>query len=554
MPLIIDPDLLLDSALDDGSEEVYINTTTKTIKLVQVGGLSTDGVTLKALYSFLKEQWKNDPNTKNLAAFPFPMTPITDESFELIDGWDFFNDASRYLIRTGGWTVRNTAGNVIAKWAGIIGLGSIESNDQLYYAQGSVITDVQLLGQVNQAVQILSDPNGDGLYGDGYDRTTSFTLYVREQGQVFGQASLSDIGVTTMDSIAYRFPISTSTDLKINTVDTGIKASGTGFPADVAPFSTMSITYYATPQAKAGLTGGSFNFGIVIDGGGETLQEVYNFVQYALRQNVNIDDDAGAGVTGKIASPLLRYVGDTLYTIPATNPDGGGTGVFIENFDAADQNSVFFVDNLGSERSFPFVATLTLSFNANLSGDASSEYWVYYTTLPVAARTGTDGNIAAAGTTFTSASASFVANDKDALISIATVGPGGGALVARIESVTNSTTVELDTAASFVGSAENWEIFGGDWGERGAVLVDDATPVTPVAWAGAIPGASVTRSYDFDANTQGNRIAPAEPAVTAVAIGLNTGQYVRATGTIARSKANAIALVAPLERNYANPV
>ena len=46
---------------------------------------------------------------------------------------------------------------------------------------------------------------------------------------------------------------------------------------------------------------------------------------------------------------------------------------------------------------------------------------------------------------------------------------------------------------------------------------------------------------------------PAVPAITAVAIGLSKGQYVRATGSIARSKANSIALVAPLERNYANP-
>jgi hypothetical protein len=474
--LIIDPDFLLDSAADDASEEVYINTTTKTIKLVKVGNLDDDGVTLKALYSFLKEQWKNDPNTKNLAAFPFPMTPITDESFELIDGWDFFNDASRYLIRTGGWTVRNVAGNVTQKWAGIIGLGSIEVDDQLYYYQGtgSAITNVQLLGQVNQAVQILSDPNGDGVYGDGFDYTGAFTIYVREQGQIFGQASLADIGVITMDSIAYRFPISTSSDLKINTVDTDIKDSGTGFPADEIPYDGMSISYFATPQSKGGLTGGSYNFGIVIDGNGQSLQEVYNFVQYALRQNADINDDTPSAITGKIADPLLRYVGDTLYTIPATNPDGGGTGVFIDNFSAQDANSIFFVDNTGAERSYPFVATLTLSFNANLVSDGAAEYWVYYTTTP-------DGD---------------------------------------------------------------------DWGEAAAILVDDAAAADMV---GVISGPSVTRDYDFDANVQGGRVPPAEPDVTAVAIGLTTGQYVRATGTIARSKSNAIALVAPLERNYANP-
>lgn len=476
MALITDPDNLNDGATDNGSTEVYINTSTKTIKLNTTGNLSTDGVTLKALYSFLKEEWKNDPQTKNLPAFPFPMVPITDESFEFVDGWDFVADASRYLIRTGGWTVRNTSGNVIAKWAGIIGLGSIESNDQLYFYQGSgsTITNFQLTGQVNQAVKILEDPNGDGSYVDGFDRRTSFTMYVREQGQIFGQASLTDIGVTAMDSIAYRFPISTSTDLKINTVDTDIETDGVGYPATEAPYDGMSITYYATPQSKTGLTGGSYNFGIVIDGNGQSLQEVYNFVQYALRQNADINDDTPSVVTGKIAAPLLYYVGDTLYTRAATNPDGGGTGVFIDNFDSSDQNSVVFVDNTGAERTYPYVATLTLSFNANLVSDGAAEYWVYYTTTPN----------------------------------------------------------------------------GDDWGESTAILVEDASDV---AMTGAISSGSVLKTYDFDGNVQGGRVPPAAPSITAIALGLTTGQYVRATGTIARSKSNALALVAPLERNYVNP-
>jgi hypothetical protein len=131
------------------------------------------------------------------------------------------------------------------------------------------------------------------------------------------------------------------------------------------------------------------------------------------------------------------------------------------------------VDNTGAERQYPYVATLTLSFNANLVSDGSAEYWVYYTTT------------------------------------------------------TN----------------------GDDWGESTAILVDDASNADMV---GSISSSSVVRTYDFDGNTQGGRVPPAVPAITAIAIGLNTGQYVRATGTIARSKSNAVALVAPLERNYAN--
>ena len=553
MALITDPDDLIDSAADDDSTEVYINTSTQRIKLVKVGDLSDDGVTLKALYSFLKEQWKTDPNSKNLAAFPFPMVPITDESFEFVDGWDFENDLARYLIRTAGWTVRNTAGAATQRWSGVIGLGAIGPSDQLYYFQGgtSPITDVVLTGQVNQAVQIYRDDNGDGIIaGDDFDRRTTFNLYVREQGQVFGSSALSDIGVTTLDSIAYRFPISTAVDLNIDTIDTDIKVSGTGFPADEAPYSGMTITYHATPQSKAGLTDGPYEFGIVIDGNGATLREVYNFVQYALRQDDDINATSPPVVTGSIASALLFYVGDTLFTASAINPAGGGTGVFIENFDANDLNRIEFTDNAGTIVQYPFVATITLQFNNNLTSDPDAVYWLYYSTLPVVGRTVADAAITAATTTLTSATAAFVANDLDALVLVAGAGAAGADLVARIASVTSGTEVELDTAAGTTVSGASLEIFGGDWGERGALIVDDNDAADI---AGAVSSPSISRTYDFDGNTQGGRVPPAVPAVTAVAIGLETGQYVRATGTIARSTANAIALVAPLERNYENP-
>jgi hypothetical protein len=550
MALIIDPDLLEDSAADDGSQEVYINTAAKTIKLVQVGNLSTDGVSLKALYSFLKEEWRIDPNTKNLAAFPFPMVPITDESFEFVDGWDFNVDASRYLIRTGGWTVRNTGGSVTQKWAGVIGLGTIESNDQLYFQQalGGASANVQLTGQINQAVQILSDPNGDGAYGDGFDRRAFFKLFVREQAQTYDDANLADIGVAQMDAIAYRFPISTVADLKVATADATIAAS--------SPYTQIVARYFDQNYTKDVDTAGTGrNFGIVIDVGthsgvdgsstaaGNTLtsaegtitgatytggtitvhegankgvytisgtptatvvtitgtfpstvtnqsftlqratpinataEQIYEKVQYLLRQNSDIDA-TDQSITGKTADLLLRFVGDTLEcgTLAPSNPNGGGTGVAIEGFAANDTNRIIFRDNTGVNRTYPFVASLTINFGQFLQNDASAKYWVYFTTLPGASN---------------------------------------------------------------------------DFGESGAIIVDDNSAAD---MAGNVSAqASVTKTFNYDSNVQGGRTAATDAAITVVAIGLATGQYVRATGTIARSVSNSISLVAPLERNYTNP-
>jgi hypothetical protein len=108
--------------------------------------------------------------------------------------------------------------------------------------------------------------------------------------------------------------------------------------------------------------------------------------------------------------------------------------------------------------------------------------------------------------------------------------------------------------------AKYWVYFtntpnGNNYGDDDALLVNDGED-TPAAMTGTIGGVStISRTFDYDGNVQGGRVIspPADVDITAVAIGLSTGQFVKATGSIAKSKANSISLVAPLERNYSNP-
>ena len=92
---------------------------------------------------------------------------------------------------------------------------------------------------------------------------------------------------------------------------------------------------------------------------------------------------------------------------------------------------------------------------------------------------------------------------------------------------------------------------GRDFGTKDAIIVlqKDSSPMS-----GSANVANVTLTYDFDGNIQrgagsNNTIVP----ITVVAIGLGTAQYVKTTGNILRSVTNSLSLVAPLERNYANP-
>jgi hypothetical protein len=73
--------------------------------------------------------------------------------------------------------------------------------------------------------------------------------------------------------------------------------------------------------------------------------------------------------------------------------------------------------------------------------------------------------------------------------------------------------------------------------------------------SGTVGGASsLSFSFDYDGNSQrGTASKGTDAPITVVAIGLSTGQYVKATGTIARSTSNLVSLVSSLERNYQNP-
>lgn len=528
MALIIDPDDL------NQGVEVTFSTAGKTITLNQAGNLSTDGVTMKALYSFCKEEWKNDAS---LIPFEFPFVPITDESFELVEGWDFANDASRYLIRTAGWAVKNTSGNTTQEWAGIVGLGSIEANDQLYFDQGSGATNIQLQGQVNQAVQTLSDPNGDGNYVDGFDRRATFDLYVREQAQVYGKATLSTIGVTgNMSPIAYRFPLTTSSDSKVTVSDNDIDT--------LSPYTGMSITFYATAQSR-NIGGTSYQFGVIVDANGGTAEQVYQWCQRQLRKATDID--AGlSGQTGNITDQIMIFIGDVIYTQGVTNDQGGGVGVYVDNILLADINRYQFCDNNGIFHTAPFVAVATIDFNSNLENDAAAIWRMFYTTNPAGnfgtanavlvhaadKVSGTDISFTAPdliGSTSTDFTTAFAVGEY-----IHVEGTTSNDGYYKIAAVTTNQIELVEQTISTEGAGTSFTITQTAMGE--------------------VDGADFAAvSFDYDNNTQGGRTANTDADVTIVAIGLTTGQYVSTTSTIGRSKQNSISLVAPLERNYSNP-
>ena len=343
MAIIQDPDFLNQGA------EVVFDPAAGTVQLLQAGNLTSDGVTIQALYSFCKEEWKTD---NELIKYSFPMEAITPEQFEFKNGWTYADTTTLNLLRNGGFAVKDLAGNSTEEFIGCITLGSIGESDQVYYQQEAdgISTDVVLTGAVNQCVKVYGDVNNGN-----FDYRDYFKVFVREQAKTYAQANHADIGVSAFTYQAYRFPLANADDLKITNDD--------------ATADTYGVTVDYTGSFVRSIGGVDYNFGIVIDGNNKTAEEIYEAVQSRLRKDLDIDEGAGS-VIGKTADNLLRFVGDTLVT---------STGVFIDNFQSVDTNRIEFYDNTGTKRTFPFVAAGTIAFNENLVTDGNAVYKMYYT-------------------------------------------------------------------------------------------------------------------------------------------------------------------------------
>ena len=652
---IEDPDQLgyevsTDLAADwsGSTEELIIDYSAKKIALKVQGNLTNDGATVKAVYSKLKDIWRTDTSgagsSNLLIKFPFPMSPITDEQFEMVNGWNWDKGAdvspartsgtdgvladTTQLLRTGGWQVVNTAGNATEEWAGIISLGALGQGDQVYYDQSNNETadstvNFVLKSKVNQAVQIFRDDDGDGITAENNDfnRRSYFKMFCREWKKTYAASAFSDIGVSVSTFQAYRFPLTNATDLKATHAEalvagTGISATAssdgdlhtytvssghgvtvgevititgftiTGFnlasqtvtavtdttividastPYTGSPntdtggtitmpvYSNMSILYsrdkdnarvlnskvkglhdatspydsyvigdvvqsnsngewyiaildhtsagtdpssdatnwaaYAFDREISDGSGNWYAFTVAVDGdtttatydgGAATAAQIYEYVQYNLRLNTNIDDDPTSPVgvvIGKTADSLLSFVGDTLVT---------SNGVFVDSFKNTEVNSIDFYDAGGVVRRYDFTSFLIINFGQNLQDDEYAKYWVFFT------------------------------NDSAA-----------------------------DSPA------------GNNYGTAAAIIVDDATgtdmagDVNNTGVSPYVPRSSVSHSFNYDGNVQrGTGSAQKDAPVTVVAIGLTKGQYVKAEGTIGRSKTNTVSLIASLERNY----
>lgn len=231
---------------------------------LSTGGSITDGVTEQCIYSFAKEEWKTDSalyGSDDLIRHPFPFEPITSEQFEIGGGaahdvWEWFNDYTKKKVRTGGWARKNLAGTTLQEYSGIVTLGSLDSDAQVYYQQLNATdspVNFTFKGVVNEAIRI---------FESGFDRRNYLKLFVRKKGRTYAGSQISDIGVSTIQTIVNRFPLAHTTDAAISAKDGAIlgstpwrnqnsKASGSNGSKTInqATFTSAGATFQAAGVA-----------------------------------------------------------------------------------------------------------------------------------------------------------------------------------------------------------------------------------------------------------------------------------------------------------------
>lgn len=290
-------------------------------------------------------------------------------------------------------------------------------------------------------------------------------------------------------------------------------------------------------------------------------QKIFEKVQYQLRQASDIDG-TGNTVVGKTADELMVFIGADLQcgsvdggvSFP-TNPNGGGSGVIIEGFDSNDTNNLFFYDNTGTRRNYPFVAAGTFTFSQTLVDDTDGEYWLYYDYTVRTNNTDIDC-VNNSGSTYdlTGTLGTYAVGDYIRISGFAQSANNGLFIITTVNvSGSNYSVRKVDgTAVGTTETNQNINVDEHPYPSPDAIIVQNNSAAD---LAGPINSLTASFDFDYENNTQGGRTADTVADVVLVAAGAETAQVAVVKGLqITKTTGLAFSITSPLERNYSNPV
>lgn len=396
------------------------------------------------------------------------------------------------------------------------------------------------------------------------DNLNGITLRLRVRdadpnGKLYAQAKLADAGASVLGNLVFKFPLQNGTDNKISASDATIDGN--------APYTGMSLTIHATPQSLGGsgvLVGGPYNFGFTLNANNGTSQQLHEWLQRQLRRTIDIDADASTAI-GRAIDALGFFNGDS-YIAGAfapgkfpTNPQGGGSGVFISNLNAASKNSTTMFDNTGTSRSFPIGTPVTIDFNQTLIADTAAEFTCFFdrtirtavSDLRVNAGAGANGTLTSAGANLpASLNQGVGAYVRVSGLTGIDAAMNGVYQVTALTSQSSWNVTRYDSKAIVTTTAAALNLDQNCIDTPNAIIVDDDL--------GADVAGVATSDYSFtfaySTNVQGGRTGATDAHVVVRALGQTSAQFTQSTvQTITSGTALTIPVVSQTERNFSNP-
>jgi len=360
--------------------------TRKVLRNMGWNEIDANGNIIKRYHGVLSVDAVEDP-ANDTGFYQFGTDNAVDDTVDLTfagpanEAVEFFNEIGNpptcnFLTSS---TITRASGSFVTDGYKVGGQVTVRNADAPANDGTFVLTAVAALTLTVTGTPFTTGADTNAILAVNNDNAFRLGLRVRDgdtNGKTYAESSMAAIGKAALGNFVFQFPMANATDLKITATDATITGS--------SPWNGMTITFHATPQARGGLVGGPYNFGIIVAGNTGTNVQCFEFMQWALRQLT--DQDSGGGIAiGRSIGLLARFNGDVLevgsgdgaLTFPI-NPQGGGSGVFIDNLNAASDNSTVFYDNLNAEVAKPESITITHDFNQVAIDDVATISKAYF--------------------------------------------------------------------------------------------------------------------------------------------------------------------------------
>lgn len=312
----------------------------------------------------------------------------TSGTFKFGGAYNFINgrvpatDADRAIIRGSGWNEINASGVPLRKYFGNKGLSNIEAGSQPYFQQDvqGTSTDFAKLGQIDEAILVYHDSNGDGT-PDTVNKIAYEAVSIRTYGQNHDRKeTTNDLGIAELGGYSTGFALNESVHL---TTKEAVQAFVDVYGTPSGVWASMALNHIPSPVVKSGEFSdetGTRLFSWELVNATATLDECVAWLDAFAASTDEADGLAvNTGHLGKDVETWYTYnASGQIVTKSGVTP--ASEGLYIQNIPAADQQRIVMTDDGATQKTYSFTVSVEADVGATAKADVLAWYHAWYQT------------------------------------------------------------------------------------------------------------------------------------------------------------------------------